>query len=186
MNETDKSRQNSLSGLVYVTNCEQILFYDKMIVMKKFLLTLIILIFGISAFASEREDALKFFNSYVNASNNYSSSILSMYSDNAKIIRQVIKPDGKLVNVNFSVKDYKKQMKLSEKIAQIRKYKNYYSDVNITKVSNGYKIEAMRKPSLSDYKLKTVMVVQKQSTGKWLIVEELMQTKEQIFLKYAK
>lgn len=154
--------------------------------MKKFLLTLIVLILGTSTFASDREDALKFFNSYINASNNYNSSLLNMYSDNAKITRQVIEPSGKLVNVYFSVDDYKKQMKLSETIAKIRKYKNYYSDISVTKVSNGYKIEAMRKPSLSDYKLKTLMVIQKQPNGKWLIVEELMQTKEQVFLKYAK
>lgn len=154
--------------------------------MKKFLLTLIILIFGVSAFAGEREDALKFFYSYVTASNNYNASLLGMYSDDAKIIRQVIKPDGKLVNVYFSVNNYKKQLKISEKLARIRRYKNDYSNINVTKVSNGYKIEAMRKPSLSDYKLKTMMIVQKQPNGKWLIIEELTQTKEQIFLKYAK
>lgn len=154
--------------------------------MKKFFLTLIVLIFGLSVFAGDREEALKFFNSYVSASNNYSSNLLNMYSDNARIIRQVIKPNGKLVNVNFSIDDYKSQMRLSAKIAKIRNYKNYYSDIDVTKVANGYKIDAMRKPSLSDYKLKTSMVVQKQPNGKWLIIEEVMQTKEQVFLKYAK
>ena len=39
---------------------------------------------------------------------------------------------------------------------------------------------------MSDYKLNSIMVVQKQPNGNWLIVEETMQTKEQIFLKYAK
>ena len=153
--------------------------------MKKILFTLIIMVFGLSVFAGEN-DALKFFNNYVNASNNYSSTVLKMYSDNAKITRQVIKPNGQLVNVPFSVDDYKKQMKISSKLAKIRKYKNYYSDINVTKVANGYRIDAKRKPSLSDYTLKTSMVVQQQSDGNWLIVEELMQTKEQIFLKYLK
>lgn len=154
--------------------------------MKKFLLTFIVVMFGLGVFAGEREEALKFFNSYVSASNNYSSDLLDMYSSDAKIIRQVVKPDGKLVNVSFPIDDYKRQLRLSAKLAKIRKYKNYYSGINVTKVSNGYKIDAMRKPSLSDYKLKTSMVVQKQPNGKWLIVEELTQTKEQIFLKYAK
>lgn len=154
--------------------------------MKKFLLTLIIFMFGLVAFANEQLEALKFFNSYVNASNSYSPYLLNMYSDNATIIRQVIKPNGQLVNVYFSMNDYRRQMKLSAKLAKIRNYKNYYSNINVEKVSNGYKINSVRKPSLSDYKLKSSMIVQKQPNGKWLIIEELTQTKEQVFLKYAK
>lgn len=154
--------------------------------MKKLLLTLFILIFGLSVFAGEQEDALSFFNSYINASNNYSPVLLNMYSDNAKIIRQVVKPNGQTVDVPFAMKDYKSQLKLSSRLAKMRNYKNYYSNIKITKVANGYRIDSMRKPSLSDFKLKSSMVVQKQPSGKWLIVEELMQTKEQIFLKYAK
>lgn len=154
--------------------------------MKKILLLTVILIFGLGAFAGEKEDALKFFNSFVNASNTYSPNLLKMYSDDARIIRQVVTPDGKLVNAYFSIDDYRRQMKISEKVAKIRNYKNYYSNIKITQVPEGYKIDSLRKPSLSDYKLKSSMVVQKQPDGNWLITEELMQTKEQIFLKYAK
>lgn len=154
--------------------------------MKKFILILFTLLFGLSAFAGERDEALGFFNSFVKASNSYNPTLLSMYSDNARIIRQVVTPSGKLVNAYFSIDDYRRQMRISEKIAKIRHYKNYYSNITVTPVSNGYRIDSVRKPSLSDYKLKSSIVVQKQSNGKWLIVEELMQTKEQIFLKYAK
>lgn len=153
--------------------------------MKKIVLALFILMFGLGVFAGEREDALGFFNSFVDATNNYKPELLNMYSDNAKIIRQVVKPNSELVDVPFSIQDYRKQMRISSKLAKMRNYKNYYSDIKVTKVSNGYRIESMRKPSLSDYKLKSSMVVQKQPNGKWLIVEEKMQTKEQIFLKYA-
>lgn len=154
--------------------------------MRKILLIFIILIFGLGAFASEQQEVLTFFNNYVNASNNYSPALLNMYSDDAKIIRQIIKPDGKTANAYFSAYDYKRQMKLSAKLAKIKNYKNYYSNIKVTKVSDGYRIDSMRKPSASDYKLKSAIVVQKQPDGQWLIVEELMQTKEQIFLKYVK
>lgn len=154
--------------------------------MKKFLLTLVILIIGMGAFANDQQEALNFFNNYVQASNTYSSSILNMYSSDAKIIRQIIKPNGELVNAYFPIDAYKKQMKISAKLAKLKNYKNNYSNIKITKVANGYRIDSMRKPSLSDYKLKSSMVIAKQPDGKWLITEELMQTKEQIFLKYAK
>lgn len=154
--------------------------------MKKFLLTLIVLTFGLSALASDSEEALSFFNGYVQAANSYSSSLLNMYSDNAKITRQVIKPNGQTVNVPFSIEDYRKQMKISSKLAKLKNYKNHYSKISVTKVANGYKIESLRQPCTDCFKLKATIVVQKQPSGKWLIVEELMQTKEQIFLKYAK
>lgn len=154
--------------------------------MKKLLLTLFILMFGLGVFAGEQDDALKFFNSFVAASNSYSPTLLEMYSPNAKIIRQVVKPDGKTANAPFTMTQYKSQLKLSSKIAKIRNYKNYYSNIKISKVPNGYRIDSLRKPSASDYKLKGYTIVQKQPDGEWRIVEELMQTKEQIFLKYVK
>lgn len=154
--------------------------------MKKLLITVCTLMLGLAAFAGDREDALAFFNKFVNASNSYSMELPNMYSDDAKIIRQVIKPDFTTVNVPFTIDKYRGQMKLSSRVAKMKGYKNDYSNITITKVANGYRINSLRKPSLSDYKLKSSMVVQKQPNGKWLIVEELMQTKEQIFLKYAK
>jgi hypothetical protein len=154
--------------------------------MKKIFITLALLTIGLSAFAGEKEEALAFFQHYVEASNSYSKEVPNMYSDNAKIIRQVIKPDFELVNVPFSIKKYRTQLKLSSKLAKIRNYKNNYSDIKITKVKKGYKIDAKRQPSLGGPKLRTSTTVQKQPDGKWLIVSETMQTQQQVFLKYAK
>ena len=67
----------------------------------------------------------------------------------------------------------------------MRKYKNDYRNINAVKVQNGYKVTAERQPSGETYWLKTHQIVQKQPDGKWKIVEEMMQTKVQTFLKYA-
>lgn len=155
--------------------------------MKRFFLTLITLTFvSLSAFADDKQEALNFFNSYVNAANTYSPAVTTMYSPSAKIIRQVVKPDGTTVNVNTDTATYIKQMKLGQAGAKLRHYKNTYTNIMVTPVANGYKVSSLRQPSGETYKLKTYMIVQKQPDGKWLIVEELMQTKEQIFLRYAK
>lgn len=155
-------------------------------IIKNLLLAFMVLMFGVCVFAGEPEDALAFFNSVVSASNNYNPNLVDMYSDKGKIIREVIKPDGTLVDVNFPAAGYKKEMKKNAVFAKLVKYKNYYSDIKVTKVANGYKVDALRRPSPSSYKLKAYMVVQKQPSGKWLVVEEMMQTKEQAFLKHAK
>lgn len=138
------------------------------------------------AFADESSEAMAFFKKYINAANNYEESILEMYAPNAKIIRQVIKPDGELVDVETDTATYLRQLKIGEKTAKLRRYKNHYSNITSTKVTNGYKISAMRQPSGEKYKLRTYMIISKQPDGKWKIVEELMQTKVQTFLKYAK
>ena len=141
---------------------------------------------GISAFADDAADAKEFFNKYVNAANTYSQTIPDFYSPNAKIIRQVVKPDGTLVNVNTDTTTYMKQLKLGQATAKMRKYKNTYRNITVTKVSNGYKVSAERQPTGETYWLKTYQIIQKQPDGQLKVVEELMQTKEQIFLKYAK
>lgn len=155
--------------------------------MKKILSLLIVFTaVSLSVFAGEKEDALAFFNNYVKAANSYSTSLPSMYSPNAKIIRQVIKPDGTTQNVQTNTSTYITQMKLGQAGAKLRHYTNSYTDISVTSLGNGkYKISSLRQPSGESYKLKTYMIVQK-SNNHWLIVEEMMQTKVQTFLKYAK
>ena len=155
--------------------------------MKKILSLLIVFTaVSLSVFAGEKEDALAFFNNYVKAANSYSTSLPSMYSPNAKIIRQVIKPDGTTQNVQTNTSTYITQMKLGQAGAKLRHYTNSYTDISVTSLGNGkYKISSLRQPSGESSKLKTYMIVQK-SNNHWLIVEEMMQTKVQTFLKYAK
>ncbi len=140
---------------------------------------------GLQALADDATDAKAFFESYVNAANTYSPTIEEMYSPNAKIIRQVIKPDGALVDVKTDTATYMKQLKLGQAGAKLRKYKNTYTNISVAKAGDGYKVSSERQPSGETYKLKTYMIVKKQPNGKWLITEEMMQTKQQIFLKYA-
>lgn len=157
--------------------------------MKKFLFLILLfgifLTTGIKAFADDAADAKAFFESYVSAANSYSPTIEQMYSPNAKIIRQVIKPDGSLVDVKTDTATYIKQMKIGQAGAKLRNYKNNYSNITVTKSGDGYKVSSLRQPSGETYKLKTYMIVKKQPNGKWQITEEMMQTKQQIFLKYA-
>lgn len=156
--------------------------------MKKILLSLLTFILvSISVFADDKQEALDFFNNYVQSANTYSSTITTMYSPNAKIIRQVVKPDGTTVDVYTDTATYIKQMKIGQAGARLKHYTNNYTNITATPISTGkVKVSSLRQPSGETYKLKTYMILQKQPNGKWLIVEEMMQTKEQIFLRYAK
>jgi len=154
--------------------------------MKKVFLSLIMsLLISTAVFADGKQEATDFFNNYVKAANSYSPTVPDMYSPTAKIIRQVVKPDGTTVDVATDTATYIKQMKIGQAGAKLRKYKNNYTNIVATPVEGGYKISSLRQPSGEDYKLKTYMIVTKQADGKWLITEEMMQTKVQALLKYA-
>ncbi len=156
--------------------------------MKKILFTITAFCFmSLLSYADDGQEALTFFNNYVKAANSYSPAIVEMYSPSAKITRQVVKPDGTTQDVHTDTATYIKQMKLGQASAKLKNYKNNYSNVSVAKITDGkYKVSSLRQPTGESYKLKTYMVVEKQPDGKWLITEELMQTKVQIFLKYAK
>lgn len=156
--------------------------------MKKIFLTLAVLLMATlcPVLADDKQEALDFFNKYVEAANTYNPVITTLYSPNAKIIRQVIKPDGTTANAYTDTATYIKQMKLGQAGAKLRKYKNTYTNINVLPQADGaYKVTSLRQPSGENYKLKTYMIVKKQPNGKWLIVEEMMQTKVQTFLRYA-
>ena len=93
--------------------------------MKKTLLTLLTLLMtSLIVLADDSKEALDFFNSYVNAANTYSSTIADMYSPSAKIIRQIVKPDGTTANATTDTATYIKQMKLGQAGAKLRQYKS--------------------------------------------------------------
>lgn len=154
--------------------------------MKKLLLLLFMLVFtGVSAFAGDAEEVRQVFDNYVKSANSYSATLVDYYSPSAKIIRIVEKPDGTTARAVFGMKDYEGQLKIGAATAKIRSYKNYYTDISVSKVSNGYKVKCLRQPSLDKYKIPAYFVFAKNGGGKWKIVEESMNTKVQIFLKYA-
>lgn len=152
--------------------------------MKKVLFLLVLFLStSVAVFADNQTEAVEFFNKYVNAANTYSQELPSFYSPKARIIRQVIKPDGELVDKETDVARYVSEMKKSQALAKMRKYKNNYSDIKAVKINNNtYKVTALRQPTGETYKLKTYMVLEKQANGNWQIIEEMMQTKVQMML----
>ena len=155
--------------------------------MKKFLCTFFAILASLAVYADDKQEALNTFNSYVNAANSYSNSVSDYYSPSAKIIRQVIKPDGTTANVYTDTDTYVKQMKIGQAGAKLRQYKNNYTNITTEILAPGkVKVSSVRHPSVDNDSLKAYMIFNKQANGKWIIIEELMQTRQQIFLKYAK
>ena len=79
------------------------------------------------AFASTPQKAVEFFKQYTDYANSYNDNLLNMYSQDAKIIREVIKPSGETEDVVIPSKRFFKELKIGQKTAKLKKYKNKYT-----------------------------------------------------------
>lgn len=150
----------------------------------KFVLPIIGIILTFSdVYAQTPQDGIAFFNQYQNFANSYNDKILDMYSPNAKIIREVIKPSGEAEQVIVPAERYFKELKIGQKTAKLRKYRNSYKNVIAQKVQNGIKVSAERQPSRESYWLKMYQIYTPTDSG-LKITEEMMQTKVQSFLRH--
>ena len=150
----------------------------------KFVLPIIGIILTFSdVYAKTPQDGIAFFNQYQNFANSYNDKILDMYSPNAKIIREVIKPSGEAEQVIVPAERYFKELKIGQKTAKLRKYRNSYKNVIAQKVRNGIKVSAERQPSRESYWLKMYQIYTPTDSG-LKITEEMMQTKVQSFLRH--
>lgn len=150
---------------------------------KKIIILGVIFCLPVLCYADEIQDVQCFFNQYIDAANNYSSDYFNYYVDNPTIIRVVEKSDGTQQAVKVPFERYKKEAAKSAKLAKLKRYKNKYLNINITKHGSDYKIAAMRMPSTSNYKVPAHFIVGKNSNGEWKIKEESMNTKVQRFLR---
>lgn len=144
----------------------------------------ILLTFG-DVYASSTKDGIDFFEKYQAYANNYDAKLLDMYSEDAKIIREVIKPTGETSRIEVPIKRYFKELKIGQKTAKLKRYKNKYKNIVASELPNGIKISAERQPSKETYWLKMYQVIEPTEDG-FKIKEEMMQTKVQALLRYKK
>ena len=133
--------------------------------------------------ASSTQDGMAFFDRFTNYSNTYNEALLSMYAPNVKIIREVVKPSGKTEQIIIPPQRFFKELKLGQKTAKIKQYKNKYKNIIVKEIPNGLQITAERQPSKETYWLKMYQVLQDTGSG-MKITEEMMQTKVQTFLTH--
>lgn len=151
---------------------------------KKLLLTFVcIFLLGTISYAKIPKDGIAFFDKYIQYANSYNAELLDLYSPNAKIIREVLKPSGEIEEVIVPPKRFFKELKLGQKTAKLRKYKNKYRNVVASQIPNGIKISAERQPTDETYWLKMYQILEDTDSG-FKISEEMMQTKVQTFLKH--
>ena len=122
----------------------------------KIILPIIGLIFSFSdVYAFTTQEGLLFFDKYKNFANSYDEKLLDMYSPDVKIIREVVKPTGDTEAVKIPSKRFFQELKIGQKTAKLRRYKNTYKNVKVQEIPNGIKILAKDVPNYTKYGFRT-------------------------------
>lgn len=161
---------------------------------KKNIIILMFLILACStnagAFANVQDlkEAEKFVVLFNTRANNYDTKILDMYSDNAKIIRNIQHNNGKTEKIIIPTDKYKKFLNFVRYFAKIRHYKNTYKNIECANEGENIRVNALRVNS-NKYSTPISLLLAKDSRGEFKIIEEETSTKSlflinELFLRF--
>ncbi len=137
---------------------------------------LAVLIYSNAAYAISKPE--EFFKNFVELGHNFDPAVASLYSDSAKIHAKRIYPLGLERGMEFTGAQWKQMATTVMPMAKAKNDVSTYSNTIITKQGNGYKIKADRYSALKCYTDRGYyLVIQPESEGQFLIVEEYMETK---------
>lgn len=125
----------------------------------------------------------EFFNSYVQAANNFDDNVFQkFYTASPKIIRVVEKKDGTTQSVTVPLKTYLDEAAKGRKVGKMLGYTNNYSNIQVVPFGKDFKVTAVRLPSPGG-KFPAHFIIGPDSNGNLKIKEESMNTPRQEFLK---
>lgn len=153
--------------------------------MKKIMFTLFLMcLLAVQVYAKATSvDVKNFFNSYVQAANNFEDNLFQKYYiASPKIIRVVEKKDGTTQSVIVPLAIYLEEGAKGRKVGKMLGYKNNYSNIQVTPYGKDFKVTAMRNPSPGG-KFPAHFIIGEDANGKLKIKEESMNTPRQEFLK---
>lgn len=152
--------------------------------LKFFILILVLLINTQTAKSATISEAAEFFNYFTSLSNACSTELFQYYSPNAIIKRILIKNDGSKEEFTLQTQSYLRKLKLYSKLAGIKGYKNIYQGISYRKQSDGILISGYRTPTTNKTeKFPFSYLITQTASGKWVILEDITQTKNAALLK---
>ncbi len=151
---------------------------------KQFLVSVIISLLLLPTFVvaagDTKVEAKEFFERYIILGENFDKSVADLYSDNAIIKVKRLYPNGQMKEMAFGGTKWKSLVKKSMPLGKARGDISKFSDIKIFLNNTNVTIKANRYSVLKCYTDKGYyMVIEKDSTGKYQIVEEYMETQPQ-------
>jgi hypothetical protein len=123
------------------------------------------------------DEAKKLFERYVDAERTFDPAVADLYSDDAKIQNKRTYPDGSIRVSTMPAPKYKELIRAAMLLAKERGDSNTYSEVKYVAEGQKIRITATRFSNLKKYSSPVSLLVGPSSGGKWLIFEELSESK---------
>ena len=127
--------------------------------------------------ASALDEAKQFFNTYTNLYGKFDPTVADLYSDEAAIKNKRHLPDGTAREMSLPAKTYKELIRKTMPLAKERGDTSNYTNVQYKEESGKVRIECQRYSELKKYTSPLSLVIAKNGE-KWLIVEELSESKQ--------
>ena len=138
--------------------------------------------FLITLFLSAESDqdkiasAKKLFDAFVTLGDNYDPKVADLYSDKAVVKTNRIYPDGSVKTMTIPSLQWKQLVRQVMPIAKERGDRSTFSKIQFLVEGNRVRIKAIRYSELKEYASPYSMLVGTEN-GKWLIFEEITETK---------
>lgn len=124
-----------------------------------------------------QEEAKKLFASYTDSERTFDPAVADLYSDDAKIQNKRTYPDGATRVSTMPAPKYKELIRQAMPLAKERGDTNTYSDIKYVAEGERIRITATRFSNLKKYSSPVSLLVGPSPEGKWLIFEELSESK---------
>jgi hypothetical protein len=150
-------------------------------------LALVIVMIALSACSKQHADitggdgieaAKHLFAEYVTLEKAFDSSICDLYSDQAVIKLTKTYPDGKKKKATLTGSAWKLVIRTAMPLAKQLDDTNEYYDVEYVVEGDNVRINATRHSNRKNYDAPTSILVGKNNDGKWLIIEEIVNSQE--------
>jgi len=129
------------------------------------------------ALAAAVDDAKGLFDRYVHLEHAFDPAAADLYADDALIKNKRTYPWGEVRELTLPATQYKALIRQAMPLAKARNDTNSYSDITFTPEGSGVRIRAMRFSNLKKYTSPLSLLVSPDSKGRWLIKEELSESR---------
>lgn len=127
--------------------------------------------------STPEEEARKLFDRYADSEHTFDPSVAELFADDAKIQNKRTYPGGAIRVLTFTAPKYKELIRAAMPLAKARGDTNAYSEIKYLAEGEKIRITATRFSNLKKYSSPISLLVGASPDGKWLIYEELSESK---------
>ena len=136
-----------------------------------------VMVVGVMAAPASNDAATQLFERYIALGHAYDVSIADLYADDAVIKNKRTYPTGEVRELTMPAANYKTLIRQAMPLAKTRGDRSTFSNVKYTAEGPRVRITASRFSELKNYTSPISLLVGPSANGRWLIYEEISESR---------